>query len=119
MTSNLGSEHLTRALAAGKCKNQDLEDAKEQVMATIRRTLRPELLNRLDDVVIFSPLTGEVLRHVVRLQLKNVLQRLEELDVSMHISDAAIDHVLHEAHDPEMGARPLKRYLERHLVSCL
>lgn len=81
--------------------------------------MRPELLNRLDDVVIFNLLTGDVLRQVVRLQLEDVLKRLEELQVSMNMTDAALDHVLKEAHDPQMGARPLKRYLERHLVSHL
>ncbi|CAE8639141.1 unnamed protein product, partial [Polarella glacialis] len=118
MTSNLGSEHFMRALAAGGGP-AELQKAKELVMTTIRQSLRPELLNRLDDVVVFSPLTGDVLQQVVRLQLVDVLQRLEELDVSMQITDAAVDHVLQEAHDPEMGARPLKRYLERHLVSRL
>lgn len=54
---------------------------------------------------------------MVGLQLQDVLKRLEELEVTMQVSDAAIDYVLREAHDPELGARPLKRYLERHLVS--
>jgi len=118
MTSNLGSEHLMRALekSAGP---KEVEAAKQLVLGTIRHSMRPELLNRLDDVVVFNPLSGEVLRQVVRLQLKDVLKRLEELDVKMTITDAAIDHALQEAHDPQMGARPLKRYLERHLVSRL
>jgi len=93
--------------------------AKERVLMTIRKSLRPELLNRLDDVVVFNPLVGNVLHQVVRLQLKDVLERLEEMDVHMQITDVAVQHVLQEAHDPEMGARPLKRYLERHLVSRL
>eukprot|EP00931_Biecheleriopsis_adriatica_P050636 TRINITY_DN2933_c0_g1_i2.p1 TRINITY_DN2933_c0_g1~~TRINITY_DN2933_c0_g1_i2.p1 ORF type:complete len:911 (+),score=272.42 TRINITY_DN2933_c0_g1_i2:57-2789(+) len=118
MTSNLGSEHLMRAIEAG-ARPGELEAAKQLVLASVRRSMRPELLNRLDDVVIFSPLSNEVLRQVVRLQLSDVLKRLEELDVTMTLTDAAIDHVLQEAHDPQMGARPLKRYLERHLVSRL
>lgn len=118
MTSNLGSEHLMQALGKGDVP-MDFEAAKKACLATIRRTMRPELLNRLDDVVIFNPLTGDVLRQVVRLQLVDVLKRLEELQISMNMTDAALDHVLKEAHDPQMGARPLKRYLERHLVSRL
>jgi ATP-dependent Clp protease ATP-binding subunit ClpB len=118
MTSNMGSEHMMRAVEAG-AGIREMGAAKQLVLATIRHTLRPELLNRLDDVVIFSPLSSEVLRQVVRLQLSDVLKRLEELDVTMTITDAAIDHALQEAHDPQMGARPLKRYLERHLVSRL
>merc|ERR1712187_652115 len=80
---------------------------------------RPELLNSLADVVVFNPLSSAVLRRVVRLQLSAVLKRLEELDVSMTITDVAVDQVLQEAHDPQMGARPLRRYLEKHLVSRL
>lgn len=117
LTSNLGSEHLMRALGTGN--PSELERAKGLVMQSIRRSLRPELLNRLDDIVVFQPLSGSTLRQVVRLQLADVLKRLEELEVTMHVSDAAIDFVLKEAHDPELGARPLKRYLERHLVSRL
>jgi len=118
MTSNLGSEHLMNAMETG-AGPKELEAAKQLVLSSIRHSMRPELLNRLDDVVVFNPLSGQVLRQVVRLQLSDVLKRLEELDVTMTITDAAIDHVLQEAHDPLMGARPLKRYLERHLVSRL
>eukprot|EP00930_Biecheleria_cincta_P104411 TRINITY_DN9669_c0_g1_i2.p1 TRINITY_DN9669_c0_g1~~TRINITY_DN9669_c0_g1_i2.p1 ORF type:complete len:948 (-),score=249.80 TRINITY_DN9669_c0_g1_i2:169-2649(-) len=118
MTSNLGSQHLMQALEAGGGQEK-LETAKQQVLNTIRHSLRPELLNRLDDVVVFRPLSDDHLRQVVRLQLTDVLKRLEELDVTMHITDSAVDHVLKESHDPQMGARPLKRYLERHLVSRL
>jgi len=118
MTSNLGSEHLMHAIARGG-DPREVETAKDKVMATIRRSLRPELLNRLDDVVVFSPLTGSMLQQVVRLQLADLLSRLEELEVSMTVTDAAVAHVLQEAYDPEMGARPLKRYIERHLVSRL
>ena len=116
MTSNLGSEHLMSTAAR---PGPALEKARSMVLQTIRQSLRPELLNRLDDVVVFSPLSGEVLRQVVRLQLVDVVRRLDELEVTMHITDAAVDHVLKAAHDPELGARPLKRYLERHLVSRL
>eukprot|EP00933_Yihiella_yeosuensis_P080053 TRINITY_DN93459_c0_g1_i1.p1 TRINITY_DN93459_c0_g1~~TRINITY_DN93459_c0_g1_i1.p1 ORF type:complete len:931 (-),score=232.76 TRINITY_DN93459_c0_g1_i1:261-3053(-) len=120
MTSNLGSEHLMRALGTtGGCSGKDLETAKAQVMNSIKHSLRPELLNRLDDIVVFNPLSRDVLQQVVRLQLKDVVKRLEELEVSMYITDAAVDHVLADAYDPEMGARPLRRYLERHLVSQL
>mmetsp|Transcript_74057 Transcript_74057/g.176581 ORF Transcript_74057/g.176581 Transcript_74057/m.176581 type:complete len:875 (-) Transcript_74057:20-2644(-) len=114
MTSNLGSEHLMRLKSI-----TEMENAKGKVMQVIRSSLRPELLNRLDDVVVFHPLSREVLRQVVRLQLADVLARLDELEVSMHVTDTAVDYVLKEAFDPELGARPLKRFLERHLVTRL
>eukprot|EP00931_Biecheleriopsis_adriatica_P015929 TRINITY_DN11916_c0_g1_i3.p1 TRINITY_DN11916_c0_g1~~TRINITY_DN11916_c0_g1_i3.p1 ORF type:complete len:885 (-),score=235.23 TRINITY_DN11916_c0_g1_i3:185-2839(-) len=116
MTSNIGSEHLMAAVNAGDAQ---LETAKARVLAAVRQTLRPELLNRLDDVVVFNPLTAGVLRQVVRLQLSDVLKRLEELDVTMSITTTAVDQILKESYDPQMGARPLKRYIERHLVSRL
>merc|ERR1712014_514841 len=69
--------------------------------------------------IVFNPLSGVALRDVVRLQLHDVSKRLDELDIDMTITDAAIDHALIEAYDPELGARPLRRYLEKHIVSAL
>jgi len=115
MTSNLGSEHMIRAARFPA----ELQAARSKVLEVIRQSLRPELLNRLDDIVVFNPLLPDTLRRVVRLQLADVVLRLEELDITFNITDAAVDHVLEEAHDPELGARPLRRYLERHLVSRL
>jgi len=116
MTSNMGQGPL---LAAARNGGRDVEAAKQQCMATIRATLRPELLNRLDDIIVFNPLARQALQSVVRLQLSDVSKRLSELDIRMTITDAAIDHVLTEAYDPELGARPLRRYLEKHVVSAL
>merc|ERR1712151_532681 len=88
-------------------------------MAAIRVGLRPELLNRLDDIIVFNPLTGTTLRSVVRMLLQDVSKRLEGLDMQMTLPDAAIDHALAEAYDPELGTRPLRRYLEKHIVSAI
>merc|ERR1712190_201878 len=115
MTSNMGQAPLLAAARNGG----GVEAARRQCMATIRAELRPELLNRLDDIIIFNPLSGNALRGVVRLQLRNVSKRLDELDIDMTITDAAIDYALAEAYDPELGARPLRRYLEKHIVSAL
>merc|ERR1712187_617132 len=116
MTSNMGQSPL---LAAARNGGSGVEAAKRQCMATIRAELRPELLNRLDDIIIFNPLSGNALRGVVRLQLRDVSKRMDELDIDMTITDAAIDYALAEAYDPELGARPLRRYLEKHVVSAL
>jgi len=115
MTSNLGSEHMLRAARFPS----ELVAARRKVLGVIRQSLRPELLNRLDDIVVFNPLLPETLRKVVRLQLADVVLRLQELDISFNITDAAVDRALQDAYDPELGARPLRRYLERHLVSRL
>jgi len=117
MTSNMGQAPLLAAARSG-CRDV-VGAAKQQCMATIRASLRPELLNRLDDIIVFNPLAGQALQSVVRLQLSDVSKRLKELDIQMTITDAAIDHVLSEAYEPELGARPLRRYLEKHVVSAL
>lgn len=115
MTSNMGQAPLLEAARRGS----GLAAAKEQCLATIRRSLRPELLNRVDDIVVFNPLSGPVLRGVARLQLEDVQGRLREQELELRISDAALDHALAEAYDPELGARPLRRWLERHVVGAL
>merc|ERR1711920_385225 len=116
MTSNMGRSPL---LAAARNGGIGVEAAKLQCMATIRAELRPELLNRLDDIIVFNPLSVEALRGVVRLQLRDVSKRLDDLDIDMTITDSAIDYALAEAYDPELGARPLRRYLDKHVVSAL
>lgn len=118
MTSNLGAQHMTCAIAAGG-DERNMEEARKKTLASIRSALRPELLNRLDDIIIFNSLHGDILHKVVHLQLADVISRLTELDISLHLRDSAVDHVLDEAHDPELGARPIKRYLERTIVSEL
>merc|ERR1712023_257237 len=107
MTSNMGQEPL---LAAARAGGNDVDAAKQMCLTTIRASLRPELLNRLDDIIVFNPLSGTTLRSVARMLLKDVSKRLEDLDMQMTLSDAAIDHALIEAYDPELGARPLRRY---------
>merc|ERR1712187_532864 len=116
MTSNMGQEPL---LVAARSGGRGVDAAKESCLTTIRASLRPELLNRLDDIIVFNPLCGTTLRSVVRLLLADVSKRLGELDIEMTIDDIAIDHALKEAYDPELGARPLRRYLEKHVVSAL
>jgi len=115
MTSNMGQAALLEAARTGF----GVAAAKEQCLAIIRRSLRPELLNRLDDIVVFNPLPGPVLRGVARLQLRDVTRRLGEQDIELSTTDAALDHALAEAHDPELGARPLRRWLERQVVGAL
>jgi len=117
MTSNMGQAPLLAAARSGSEK--DVASAKKQCIATIRKSLRPELLNRLDDIIVFNPLSQAVLHQVVRLQLRDVRQRLTEQGMEMSITDAAVGHALAEAYDPELGARPLRRWLERFVVGAL
>ncbi|XP_058095182.1 chaperone protein ClpB1 [Magnolia sinica] len=115
MTSNLGAEYLLDGLM-GKCS---MEIAQERVMQEVKRHFRPELLNRLDEIVVFDPLSHEQLRKVARLQMKDVAARLAERGIALAVSDAALDIVLAESYDPVYGARPIRRWLEKKVVTEL
>nr|GMC50702.1 chaperone protein ClpB1 [Ipomoea batatas] len=115
MTSNLGAEYLLRGLV-GKCS---MESAREKVMQEVRKHFKPELLNRLDEIVVFDPLSHEQLRKVCRLQLKDVAARLAERGIALGVSEAALDVILAQSYDPVYGARPIRRWLEKKVVTEL
>ncbi|CAJ1975356.1 unnamed protein product [Sphenostylis stenocarpa] len=115
MTSNLGAEHLL----AGLSGKSSMQAARDRVMQEVRRHFRPELLNRLDEIVVFDPLSHEQLRKVARLQMKDVASRLAERGIAMAVTDAALDYILNESYDPVYGARPIRRWLERKVVTEL
>jgi ATP-dependent Clp protease ATP-binding subunit ClpB len=115
LTSNLGAEHLL----AGLIGEQSMDLAKEKVMQEVKRHFRPELLNRLDEIVVFEPLSHEQLLKVARMQMKDVAARLAERGVALAVTDAALQLVLMESYDPVYGARPLRRWLERKVVTQL
>ncbi|XP_068665963.1 chaperone protein ClpB1-like [Aristolochia californica] len=115
MTSNLGAEYLL----AGLSGKSSMQSARDRVMLEVRKHFRPELLNRLDEIVVFDPLSHEQLRRVARLQMKDVAARLAERGVALAVSDAALDVVLEEAYDPVYGARPIRRWLEKKVVTQL
>ncbi|XP_077229066.1 chaperone protein ClpB1-like [Tasmannia lanceolata] len=115
MTSNLGAEYLL----VGSSGKSSMHSAKEGVMQEVRRHFSPELLNRLDEIVIFDPLSHDQLQKVARFQMKDVTSRLEEHGVTLVVSDAALDIVLAEAYDPVYGARPIRRWLDKKVVTQL
>ncbi|KAK0592410.1 hypothetical protein LWI29_018637 [Acer saccharum] len=115
MTSNLGAEHLLSGLI-GKVS---MQVARDKVMQEVRKHFRPELLNRLDEIVVFDPLSHEQLRKVARMQMKDVAARLAERGVAIAVTDAALDIVLAESYDPVYGARPIRRWLEKKVVTEL
>lgn len=123
MTSNIGAQYLLEAAQlqtnAGGINQTAYEVAQNTVMADVRRAFKPELLNRLDAIVMFRPLDRSSLRRIVRLQVADVLSRLEEKRITLHLTDAAVDNILVEAYDPAYGARPLRRYIEKYIVSEL
>ncbi|KAK1265994.1 Chaperone protein ClpB1 [Acorus gramineus] len=115
LTSNLGAEHLLLGLT-GKT---NMPAARERVMQEVRKHFRPELLNRLDEIVMFDPLSHEQLRKVARFQMRDVAVRLAERGVALAVSDAALNVVLAESYDPVYGARPIRRWLEKKVVTQL
>ncbi|MBQ4297870.1 MAG: ATP-dependent chaperone ClpB [Clostridia bacterium] len=115
LTSNLGSD-----LILGGIENGELsEEAKNGVTALLRRSFRPEFLNRLDDIVFYKPLTKENIRAIVDLQLVSLARRLEDRRLSLTLTDAAKDYVIDSAYDPIYGARPLKRFLQSHVETLI
>ncbi|PIA47891.1 hypothetical protein AQUCO_01400469v1 [Aquilegia coerulea] len=115
MTSNLGAEHLLAGLV-GKCS---MQSARDQVMQEVKRHFRPELLNRLDEIVVFDPLSHDQLKKVARLQMKDVAKRLAERGIALAVSDSALEVVLANSYDPVYGARPIRRWLEKKVVTEL
>jgi ATP-dependent Clp protease ATP-binding subunit ClpB len=115
MTSNLGTEPLLAALSG----HTTIKDAREEVMQKVRKHFSPELLNRLDEIVVFNSLSQDQLKKVARLQMKDVEIRLAEKGVTLEVTDAALNFILQEGYDPVYGARPLRRWLEGNVVSQL
>ncbi|MBQ3637037.1 MAG: AAA family ATPase, partial [Clostridia bacterium] len=109
MTSNLGSSALLEGIDS---KGGITMDAKEEVSALLRRTFRPEFLNRIDETVFFKPLTKENIRGIVDLLTASLAKRLEEQNLKLDLTDAAKDVVISQSYDPVYGARPMKRYLQ-------
>ncbi|CDJ48173.1 heat shock protein, putative [Eimeria brunetti] len=124
LTSNIGAHHLLAAAEKGSTADPErgeeiYTEAFAKVMKEVRQLFRPELLNRLDDIVAFKALSNSDLKQVMRLQVEEVRQRLREKRIDLQLTDRALEHALEEAFDPAFGARPLKRYLEKHIVSDL
>ncbi|MFN8389732.1 MAG: ATP-dependent chaperone ClpB [Bdellovibrionota bacterium] len=116
MTSNIGSHHL---LEGTNSKGDINEAAKTKVMDELRRSFRPEFLNRVDEVVMFSPLTLEEMVRIVRLQLDLVRKRLEDRHISLEITPEAAEFIANAAYEPAYGARPLKRFVQRNLETAI
>ena len=112
LTSNIGADILLNNLSPG---GELMGNAKEQVEAELRHHLRPEFINRLDDIVVFNPLTRENLRHIAKAQVARLCAPLAEKEISVEVDDRALDLLLEQAWDPHFGARPLRRHVEKTL----
>jgi ATP-dependent Clp protease ATP-binding subunit ClpC len=122
MTSNLGTEYIRRGGTLGFLQtSENAEDRQMQVKidSALKTTFRPEFLNRIDEIIMFSPLTLEQMGEIVTLQMKEVRMRLEEHGLQVTLSDAARDWLASVGYDPAFGARPLRRALQKHVESPL
>lgn len=112
MTSNLGSTHLLEGIDADGSIRKDTEDA---VMDELRGHFRPEFLNRLDETILFKPLTKDNISHIITLLVAELNERLEDREITVELTDAAAAYITEHGYDPIYGARPLKRYLQKHV----
>lgn len=116
MTSNIGSEYLIDGL------NDDGsidEENRDKVDVILRNSFKPEFLNRIDDIVMFTPLTSEQVYEIIDLQIADIRSRLEDKDINLDISNAAKEYILANAYNIEYGARPVKRFLQTHVETEL
>ena len=115
LTSNLGSQFLLDGIGTD---GEISQEARDQVNELLKRSFRPEFLNRLDEIVFYKPLTRENVTHIIDLMVTDLNRRLEDKQLSVDLTPAAKDHIIEAAYDPIYGARPLRRYLQ-HTVETL
>ena len=115
MTSNIGSEKLLDGISNDKIP----DDVKQSVLNDLRRNFRPEFLNRVDEIVVFKPLSIEEIEEIVDLLLEQLRKRLGEHNIHLELTEAARKHIAKNGYDPVYGARPLKRYIQREIETKL
>jgi ATP-dependent Clp protease ATP-binding subunit ClpB len=121
MTSNLGSHIIQENFENVTEMNVDdvTENTKEQVMGLLKQTIRPELLNRIDEVIMFRPLMRKEIRGIINIQLNQLRNMLKDSGVQLDFSDYALDYLAEHGYDPQFGARPLKRLIQKMIVNPL
>lgn len=121
MTSNIGSHLIQEKFAEDEGWNHTLvlDEAKSAVMELLKQTIRPEFLNRIDEIVMFEPLTQANIRKIVDIQFREIKHRLAEGGIQLDATDEALDKIGQEGFDPVFGARPLKRVLQRRVLNEL
>ena len=121
MTSNMGSSYIQSQMEKlnGSNKAQIVEETKREVMNMLKKTIRPEFLNRIDETIMFLPLTENEIKQIVNLQIANVQRMLESNGVTLTLTDAATDFLARAGYDPEFGARPVKRAIQHYMLNDL
>jgi ATP-dependent Clp protease ATP-binding subunit ClpB len=122
MTSNIGSHLIQESFAEVEnpiAFEQATEKAKFQVLELLKQTIRPEFLNRIDETIVFTPLTKTDLKQIVQIQFNHLKQILAEKDIQLHITADAFDWIAAAGYDPQFGARPVKRVIQRQVLNEL
>lgn len=120
MTSNIGSEILQQAIENGSFeKDSEWEKAKREVLELMKRTIRPELLNRIDEIVVFKPLMKEQVREIVKLQLARLQKRFADKNLELTCTEESIDYLADKGYQPDLGARPIKRAVQKYVIDKL
>ncbi len=121
MTSNLGSEIIRDRMDKWNNKMPEKEEEllRKEIFLLLRRTLKPEFLNRVDEIVMFSPLTKEQIREIVKIQLRNVEHMIADYNLKLIVNDKALDWLTEKGYDPQLGARPVKRLIQKEIINEL
>jgi ATP-dependent Clp protease ATP-binding subunit ClpB len=119
MTSNMGSQIIQERFEATKDIESAIEAAKVDVLALLKQSVRPEFLNRIDDTIMFTPLSKENIKDIVGLQLKGVTKMLAQQNITFDATLEAIDYLAEKGYNPEYGARPVKRVIQKEVLNAL
>ena len=121
MTSNLGSGIIRENFEKINRDNHEqiIEETKNEVLDLLKKTIRPEFLNRIDEIIMFSPLNEAEIKAIVQLQLNNVKKLIAGNNIELQFTDAAVDLISEEGYDPQFGARPVKRVIQRQILNPL
>lgn len=119
MTSNMGSSLIRENFEKITPENHDkvVDETKIQVLELLKKTIRPEFLNRIDDIIMFTPLNEEEIRQIVTLQLNSVKKMLAQNGIALNFTDAALDLIASKGYDPQFGARPVKRVIQKYVLN--
>ena len=121
MTSNMGSHIIQENFEKVTEKNKEevVERTKEEVLTLLRQTIRPEFLNRIDEVIMFQPLMKKEIRGIIQIQLDNLKQLVAQSSINLQFSEYVLDYLAENGYDPQFGARPLKRLIQKEIVNGL
>ncbi len=121
MTSNMGSHIIQERFEKINMNNRDAitESTKQEVVTLLRQTIRPEFLNRIDEIIMFTPLNKEEIKQIVKIQLNGLIKMLKEQDIKIEYTEDLIEALAEKGYDPQFGARPVKRVIQKEVLNEL